>query len=66
MESIRVNVPLSQAEAQALVVAAQAACRHPREQARFLIREALVDVGLLREERGLAANGKETVSVNKP
>ena len=36
----RVSVPLDKAELTALVNMAQEDCRHPREQLRFLLREA--------------------------
>jgi len=43
----RINVPLSDEEAQAIIKMAEAQYRHPREQARYLLREALIHHGLL-------------------
>jgi hypothetical protein len=46
----KINVPLSQPEVDALVAIANREYRHPREQARYMIREALVQQGLLQPE----------------
>lgn len=45
--STRITVPLSHEEAQAIIKMAETQYRHPREQARFLLREALICHGLL-------------------
>ncbi len=50
MQNLRINVPLSPAELKALVSMADKACRHPREQARFIIREEAQRRGLLQAE----------------
>lgn len=47
MDQSRVNVPLEAAELEALVRLAREECRHPREQARLLIRDQLRRLGLL-------------------
>ncbi len=47
MSNGRINVPLDSRELRALIHMAQAECRHPREQARYLLREALREHGSL-------------------
>lgn len=50
----KINVPLSQHEVDALVAIANREYRHPREQARFMLREALEQRGLLQPETSRA------------
>ena len=47
MPATRVSVPLDPSELSALVRMAEADCRHPREQLRFLLRQAAQARGLL-------------------
>jgi hypothetical protein len=49
MSAARVSIPLDSSELNALVQMAQAECRHPREQMRFLLREEAQRRGLLRQ-----------------
>ena len=51
MSTARVNVLLEQREAAALIQMAEAECRHPREQMRYLLREEACRRGLLAKER---------------
>ena len=51
MRTTRVNVPLDARELTALVRMAEADCRHPREQMRYLLREEASKRGLLTEEQ---------------
>lgn len=50
METIRIVLTLTKAEAQALIGLAAIECRHPREQARFVIRQGLIMRGALPED----------------
>lgn len=43
---LRVVVPLTQSELDALVRMAEGACRHPKEQARYIIREEARRLGI--------------------
>lgn len=47
MPAARVSVPLDTSELTALVQMAKIDCRHPREQMRYLLREAAQARGLL-------------------
>jgi hypothetical protein len=47
MLTIRINVPLDRSEATALIRMAEDDCRQPREQLRYLLREAARLRGLL-------------------
>jgi len=47
MQNVRVTVPLDDAEATALISMAEAECRHPREQMRFLLRMEAARRGIL-------------------
>ncbi len=51
MSTARVNVLLEQREAAALIQMAEAECRHPREQMRYLLREEACRRGLLSKEQ---------------
>lgn len=51
MSEARVNVPLDRRELTALVQMAEADCRHPREQLRYLLREEACRRGLLPREQ---------------
>ncbi len=51
MPDTRVNVPLDDRELTALVRMAEAECRHPREQMRYLLREEACRRGLLSNEQ---------------
>ncbi len=50
MSTARVNVVLDQSEATALVRMADADCRHPREQMRYLLRQEACRRGLLSKQ----------------
>jgi hypothetical protein len=50
MQKIRVSVPLDNSEADALISMARAACRHPREQLRFLLRQEARRLGLVAQQ----------------
>jgi hypothetical protein len=47
MPDTRINVPMDNQEFTALLSMAKADCRHPREQLRYLLREAAQARGLL-------------------
>lgn len=47
MDTLRISVPLTKAEALALVEWAKRERRHPREQAAFVLRRVLIKRGLL-------------------
>jgi hypothetical protein len=47
MLMMRINVPLEESEAKALICMAETDCRQPREQLRYLLREAAQSRGLL-------------------
>ena len=59
MRTTRVNVPLDTRELAALVRMAEADCRHPREQMRYLLREEAYKRGLLTEERQVEREGEQ-------
>ncbi len=66
MSTARVSVLLEQPEAAALIQMAEAECRHPREQMRYLLREEACRRGLLSKEREIQAeeghDGKAAVA----
>jgi hypothetical protein len=55
----RVSVPLDKAELSALVCMAEKDCRHPREQLRFLLREAAKLRKMLDTDQERPDQGKE-------
>jgi hypothetical protein len=57
VQTLRISVTLERSELNALVDMAAADCRHPREQARYLIRQEAARRGLLAAE----ANGERVV-----
>jgi hypothetical protein len=46
----RINVPLTEQEASALIKLADSQCRHPREQARYILHLYLAQKGYLDDE----------------
>lgn len=50
MDTTRINVPLTKSEAVALIRIAEAECRHPREQMRYLLIKEAQQRGLLPKE----------------
>lgn len=66
METARINVPLAKREVVALVRMAEAECRQPREQLRYLLCEEARRRGLLPGEQYVEqqeeTNGKTSVT----
>jgi hypothetical protein len=50
MPDARINVPMTAQEFSALLCMARQECRHPREQMRYLLREAAQQRGLLKPQ----------------
>lgn len=62
MQSLRINVVLEKPELSALVSMANAECRHPTEQLRYILREEARRRGLLDTEDTTEEQGQDSTT----